>query len=50
MKFNSRVSAPRIPTGLFPEEVCVAAVMADIAVKHVVGHEGKTCPVEETGS
>lgn len=35
------------PTGLFPEEVGVAAVMAHVAVKHVVGHKGKTGSVAE---
>lgn len=34
-------------TCLFPEEVCVATVMAHIAVKHIIGHEGQTGSVEE---
>lgn len=33
------------PTCLFSEKVGVAAVMAHVAVEHVVGHEGKTGPV-----
>lgn len=35
------------PTCLFSEEIGVAAVMAHVAVKHIVGHEGKTGPAEE---
>lgn len=35
------------PTCLFSEEVRVAAVMAHVAVKHIIGHKGKTGPVEK---
>lgn len=37
----------KTPTCLFSEKVRVAAVMAHVAVEHIVGHEGKTGPVAE---
>ena len=42
-----RFLTKKTPTCLFPEEVCVAAVMAHVAVKHIIGHKGKTGPVEK---
>lgn len=45
-----KAARPLPPTGLFPEEVGVAAVVAHVAVEHVVGHEGQTGPVGENNS
>lgn len=31
---------------MFPEEVRVAAVMTNVTVKHIIGHEGEAGPAE----
>lgn len=39
----------RTPTGWFPEEVGVAAVMTHVTMEHIVGHERQTSPGERGG-
>lgn len=39
----------RTPTGLFTEEVGVAAVMTHVTMEHIVGHERQTSPGERGG-
>ena len=45
-KLKSTFNFRQTRTCLFSEKVGVAAVMAHIAVKHIIGHKGKTGPVE----
>ena len=49
-ELESEVTAHRSPTCLLPKEIRVAAVMAHVTVKHIIGHKWETGPVEEEDS
>lgn len=41
-KHSDEATVNTTPTCLLSEEVCIPAVMTDVTMKHVVGHEGET--------
>lgn len=45
--WNLCVCLKETPTCLFPEEVCVAAMVANVAVENIVGHKGEAGSAEE---